>query len=307
MAAASGSRASASSRSSCRSNSFFSSIDRGLFKDPKIIIAGQWLQKRWEQRKTDTNNKQEFRLEGSSTPTGAARIVGYYHCDIGHVKDVDVWVNSSNTEFLMDSVYHRTLSSRIRALGARVSDDVIVEDVIQQALLRRLGVGKGTGVGIVLDTESGSLAKTHNVRRILHVASIKALIKADGYAKNISTAQDLEKCVIGTLKKCDELNDRWLSYDRRVHGAYTSILMPLFGAGVDRTAADLQPQNLSGLLIPAAVDYLRSHPASLIERVYFLAYTPIEVEICDSVLSRIPSLRRLRPAADAPAPIEVKA
>jgi nudix-type nucleoside diphosphatase (YffH/AdpP family) len=274
---------------------FFDQLDRAEFKDPKIIIAGQWLQKRWANRKTDSNDRQEFALRAQEAPSGRTRIVGYRVGDIGKVTDVDVWVNSSNTEFLMDSIYHRTLSSRIRTLGAKVSDDVMIDDTIQRALDRSLGVGKGTSIGTVLDTEPGSLAITHNVRRLFHVASIKARIEPGGYAKNITSASELETCVIRALEKCDKFNATKLSYRRWRRGAYRSILLPLFGAGVDRDAADLQIQNLCNLLIPAAVRYLEAHPDSLIEKIYFVAYTPLEVEICDSVMSRMEQLDRLRP------------
>lgn len=290
---------------------FFDQVDRAEFKDPKIIIAGQWLQKRWANRKTHASERQEFVLKDPKTPSGQARIVGYRVGDIGKVTDVDIWVNSSNTEFLMDSIYHRTLSSRIRTLGAKVSDDVMIDDTIQRALDRSLGVGKGTGIGTVLDTEPGSLATSHNVRRLLHVASIKARIEPGGYAKNITSASELETCVIRTLEKCDKFNSAALSFTRWRRGPYRSILLPLFGAGIDRDTADLQIQNLCNLLIPAAVRYLETHPDSLIEKIYFVAFTPLEVEICDSVMSRMEQLERLPPAdangSGATAPIAISA
>jgi len=282
---------------------FFDAIDHGTFKDPKTIIAGQWLAKRWGNRRTDSLNKQEF--EFVDEKTGKRRIIGYYIGDIGDVRDVDIWVNSSNSEFLMDSIYHRTLSSRIRTLGAQTSGDVMVDDTIQRALDRALGLGKGTGIGNVLDTESGALARTHNVRRLLHVASIKARIDAKGFARTVTSPNELVKCVVRSLEKCDELNTRTMGlWTRLRHGKYKSVLLPLFGAGIDRDSIEFGTQKICNSLIPAAIDYFRENPDSAVERVYFLAFTPVEVEVCDSVLSRITTLERLKSGgiAGSPAP-----
>ena len=277
---------------------FFESLDRGVFKDPKIIVAGQWLEKRWHNRRTDGNVKQEFELtEAGHKIRGrrrTPRIFGYHIGDIGKVTDVDVWVNSSNTEFLMDTVYHRTLSARIRTLGAKTSGGVLIDDTIQRVLERRLGVGKGIDIGNVLDTVPGSLGETHNVRCLLHVASIKARILPGGVVETDTTIPELEMCVMRTLEKCDKLNARWFSIGRWVR-PYRSVLLPLFGAGEDRNRSELKTQDICDALIPAVVRYFEEHPNSRVEKVYFLAYTPFEVEICDSVMSRTNGLHRVSP------------
>jgi ADP-ribose pyrophosphatase len=274
---------------------FFESLDRREFKDPKLIIAGHWLARhRGNRRSGPTREKQEFTLkqegDGYKPP---ARIIGYVVGDIGKVEGVEVWVNSCNTEFLLDSVHHKTLSARIRTLGARTSGDVIVEDTIQQALERRLGIGRGMKIGNVLDTEPGALS-SRGVRRLLHVASIQTRIAADGTAVTVTTLPDLEKCLIETLKACDGLSAWRLSFDRCWRGPYRSMLLPLFGAGVDRTRPELRPQSVCEALIPLTIKYLEDHPSSSIEKVYFLAYTPLEVEILDSVLARRKELDRVR-------------
>jgi ADP-ribose pyrophosphatase len=279
---------------------FLESLERAAFKDPKIIIAGQWLAKRWNTGKAD-GNKQEFEIRDDVDARGRrrpkARVVGYHVGDIGNVKDVDVWVNSSNTEFQMDTVYHGTLSARIRSLGAKRSGGQLVEDTIQRALERRLGMGKGIGLGNVLDTVPGALWDSNNVRCLLHVASVKAGVAPNGAVEIQTSIAYLTQCVLGALAKCDKLNARLLRLGRHFRGTYRSILLPLFGAGIDRTSSGLRTQRICEALVPAAISYLEKNPGSLIERVYFLAYTPIEVEICDSVLSRNSGLIRLKPAA----------
>ncbi len=290
---------------------FFEKIDRGAFHDAKIMIAGQWLAKRWGNRKSSEHIKQEFTLQTDLTakPGRHPRIVGYYTTDIGEVNNVDVWVNSSNAEFLMDTIYHQTLSARIRTLGGKRSGDVMVEDTIQELLSRRLGIGKGLDIGNVLETAPGELDREHNVRCLLHVASVKARIRPDGFAAHITSLADLQMCVVGVLSKCDELNSRMFSLNR-IRGPYRSIILPLFGAGVDRDPTVLKTKKICEALIPTAVKYLQEHPRSKIERVYFLAFTPSEIEICDSVLSRIADLKRIKinePDSEAEPPVTIDA
>lgn len=272
----------------------FEQVGRGAFKDAKIMIAGQWLEKRWKNRKAGTHTKQEFALRAGAgdRPGKPQRIVGYYTTDIGMVKDVDVWVNSSNSEFLMDTIYHKTLSARIRTLGGKRAGDVMVEDTIQELLSRRMGIGKGLDIGNVLETDPGHLRHDHKVRCLLHVASVKARIQPDGFANPVTSIPDLERCVVRVLAKCDELNARRFSFSR-MRGPYRSILLPLFGAGVDRDPNVLKTKKICEALIPAAVKYLQDHPQSKIEKVYFLAFKENEIEICDSVLARISDLSRI--------------
>jgi ADP-ribose pyrophosphatase len=271
---------------------FFESLDRRAFKDPKLIIAGHWLARRWANRRSGASSeRQEFELKQDVAGRQPSRVIGYVIGDIGKVEGVEVWVNSCNTEFLMDSVHHNTLSARIRTLGARSSGGVMTEDTIQRALDRRLGIGRGMKVGNILDTEPGALS-SRGVRRLLHVASIQTRIAADGTAVTVTTLPDLEKCLLETLKACDALNAKWLSVDRRWRGPYRSMLLPLFGAGVDRSKPELGPQRVCEALVPATIKYFEDHPRSLITKIYFLAYTPLEIEILDSVLSRRKELAR---------------
>lgn len=270
---------------------FMAAISRCDFSDAKIIIAGQWMMKKWENRGIASLPKHEFHLKATGK-RAKPPVLGYYRTDIGDVNDVDVWVNSSNAECLMDTVYHRTLSSRIRALGGKVSGDVLAEDVIQDALTRRLGIGKVLGVGNVIDTHPGNLRRRNNVRRLLHVSSVKSSINPDGSSKTLTSIPVLEQCVINALKKCDQLNKPLHRYGGLVP-PYRSILLPLFGGGIDRDASELKTKRICEALIPAAIKYLESHPNSLIERVYFLAYQPLEIEICDSIMSRHAALSRI--------------
>src|SRR5262249_13408292 len=191
--------------------------------------------------------------------------------------------------------------ARIRSLGAKRSGEDLVEDTIQRAVEYRLGMGKGFGIGNVLETTAGALQDRNNVRCLLHVASVRARMAPNGEVEVQTSIAHLEQCVIGALAKCDELNARMFNFRRCFLGPYRSILLPLFGAGIDKRSTGLKTQRICQALVPAAISYLERNPGSLIERVYFLAYTPVEVEICDSVLSRDKRLVRVRhPRAKRP-------
>ncbi|MCH9807189.1 MAG: NUDIX hydrolase [Alphaproteobacteria bacterium] len=274
---------------------FRAAISRCEFSDAKIIIAGQWLMKRWENRGANGRIKHEFNLMPTNE-NSKPRIIGYYSTDIGNVKDVDIWVNSSNAECLMDTAYHPSLSARIRTLGGRVSGDVLAEDVIQDALTRRLGIGKILDIGNVIDTQSGYLKRRNNVRRLLHVSSVKARIEPDGTARTVTSIPVLEQCVVNALQKCDQLNKQWYRLAGLVP-PYRSILLPLFGGGIDRDPSEFKTKRICETLIPAAVEHFKKQPDSLIERVYFLAYQPLEIENCNSVMSRLDPLSRVRAAS----------
>jgi ADP-ribose pyrophosphatase len=271
----------------------FESLDRRAYKDPKLIIAAYWLAKRWPNRRIGASrDRQEFKLrDGGDGGQPRSRTIGYVIGDVGNVMDIDVWVNSCNIEFDLDPMILGTLSGRIRTLGARHVGGVITEDTIQRALERRLAIGRGMRIGNVLDTEPGALS-SRGVRRLLHVASVETRILPDGTPVTPTELADLEKCLLETLKACDRLNDQWLSFDRRWRGPYRSMLLPLFGAGATRRKQELIAENVCESLVPLTIQYLREHPNSLIEKVYFLAYTPSEVEIIDSVLSRRQELER---------------
>jgi hypothetical protein len=114
-------------------------------------------------------------------------IVGYKTGPIDNISGASIWVNSENTDMLMDRVVGRSISSRIRLLGSNKDEDGnIIEDTIAEALREAVGRQGHVRIGSVIETESGSL-KTRGVERILHVATMQAQTSLGGgvaYGKN---------------------------------------------------------------------------------------------------------------------------
>ncbi|MDX2308893.1 MAG: NUDIX domain-containing protein [Hyphomicrobium sp.] len=265
------------------------------FKDPKVIIGGFWFQTNKLQTLSSPRDKnvllREFNvLDPNGRSTG--KIVGYFQGDIGQARDIDVWGNSENTYFLMDRMFGRTLSARIRTLGAvRDAWNDIADDTIQKALHRQLIAGRELATGHVIVTTSGALASPpYNVKKIIHAAAVKVREGKDGVGWLDTDVDILKECVQRTLCECEELNKAaglsinprsWFR-SRSSRTPYRSVLLPLYGAG-DDVGLGLRP--VCQALIATAVKHFTETADRSVEKVYFLAYTPLEQEICERIMT----------------------
>lgn len=206
------------------------------------------------------NKKETFMYDLRNVP---GKKVGIITGDIQNIKDIDIWVNSENTNMQMARHFERSISAIIRYLGAkkdvagRVTEDLIFED------LRKL-VGTGdVPPGIVIPTSSGELQNSHNVKRVFHAAAVLGQ-PGRGY----TPISDINECIRNAMERADspELAGEELH----------SILFPLMGTGTTRLSA----QGIANQLIDTAVAYLEENPESKIEHVYFLAYNEQDLEIC---------------------------
>ena len=189
--------------------------------------------------------------------------IGMITGDIQNVKEIDVWVNSENTNMQMARPFERSISATIRFMGAkkdragRVSDDLIANDL-------REAVGTyDVAPGTVIYTTSGELQRTNNVKKIFHAAAVTGQ-PGRGYMP----ITDINECIRNSL----ELIDSEDMADEEIH----SILFPLMGTGTTQLSA----QGIANLLIDTAVCYLEENPASKVEQVYFLAYNEQDLELC---------------------------
>lgn len=199
--------------------------------------------------------------------------------DIQNVKGVDVWVNSENTNMQMARFYDWSVSSVIRYLGAtrdvtghveRTEDDRIANE-LATIMKGKLSVPAGT----VIPTGPGELERSHGVKAVLHAAAVEGEVGA-GYRP----IENLPGCVTNALAMVD-------SPAFRARGL-KSIIFPLLGAGVG-------PQKLSDIvrgLFEAAVSYVDANPDTIFERICFLAWSDVELEVCLSALSSFPELGR---------------
>lgn len=199
--------------------------------------------------------------------------IGLITGDIRNIKDVDIWVNSENTNMEMARFYENSISGIIRYMGAR-KDSVgnVKEDPIADMLRHEVGNNIYVQPATVLVTGAGELENTNNVKRIFHAASVHGEV-GTGY----HPVRNIQQCVSNSLAKVDGLSR-----------SFSSILLPLFATGM----AEGDSESISSKLINEAVNYLQSSPDSRLKDVYFLTYTDEELEDCMEVLDKHPSLSK---------------
>jgi O-acetyl-ADP-ribose deacetylase (regulator of RNase III) len=199
--------------------------------------------------------------------------------DIRNVKVADIWVNSENTNMQMSRFYERSISAIIRYLGAK--KDVagyVIEDVIANELAEAMGNRLVVQPATVLPTGAGELQRTHNVKKIFHVASVHGEI-GFGYRP----INNLEYCVTSALKTADSEEFKSLGLK--------SILFPLMGAGT----AKGNLKEIAERLIHAAISYMETTEDSAIDYVYFLTWTDIELDTCKEMLEGSDKLAKSKP------------
>ena len=175
----------------------FERLTKGQIEDPKLVIAAYWLQDRVKEPLGPSTMKFQITKK-------PGLIVGYKTGAIDNVTGVDVWVNSENTDMTMDRFIGRSVSARIRFLGANKNDRTIVRDTIQEALHQKTG-GSYVRIGTVLMTDLGMLSGSNDVERIFHVATVEGR-PGSGIA---GKREDLPLCVTEVLKKVDEENTKF--------------------------------------------------------------------------------------------------
>lgn len=250
----------------------FERLLSGTIDDPKLLIAAYWLKEHLRgaaptRQGPLSTTTTKYRLKGKSD-----LIVGYKTGPILKINDVDVWVNSENTDMTMDRYIGRTISSNIRYGGAeKDDDDNIIEDRIADALRQRLGRRGYVKIGTVIETESGALRIDNNVHRILHIATVRSAGPGGGVVADLA---DLPRCVDKVLGYAHRRNQK-LFRRRDRH-----ILVPMLGTG----DGGLSVEQVAPLLVSAAVDFLRLNPDTTLKEVYFLAFSARHKEACETAL-----------------------
>jgi O-acetyl-ADP-ribose deacetylase (regulator of RNase III) len=187
--------------------------------------------------------------------------------DIRHVKGIDVWVNSENTNMQMARHDDRSISSVIRYYGASRKGGRVVEDVIANELMSAVGENANIPPGEVIATGSGALERTHGVKRIFHAAAVVGQV-----GKGYTPIADVAMCVRNALELADssEFDDVGLK----------TMLFPLMGTGTGRGAVEEKARELIG----AAISHMTQTPPCRIDRAYFLVLSEKHLEACQRVL-----------------------
>lgn len=192
--------------------------------------------------------------------------------DIQEHRNIDVWVNSENTNMQMARFFDRGMSALIRYLGARKDEHQnIVEDTIAIELAAIMKGRDSVAPGTVFSTSSGDLASSHGVKRIFHAASVVGTPGA-GYLP----ISDVDKCVTTCLRLAD-------SPAMRPHELRT-IAFPLMGTG----AGGGDVRKTAERLIQAALSYLHINETSVVDTVFVLAWNERDLDACVDVLEAAP-------------------
>jgi O-acetyl-ADP-ribose deacetylase (regulator of RNase III) len=198
--------------------------------------------------------------------------------DIRLRTNIDVWVNSENTNLQMARYYEKSLSAIIRYEGALKDENgEIVHDAIAEELAKAKGNKEFVTPGAVYVTGSGALGKSHGVKRIFHVATVFG-VPGSGY----QAMQDVEKCVGNALRKMDD--ERYSC--ENLH----SIVFPMMGTG----AGGGPVEEIAPRLLWAAISYLSENKASRVQTVYFSAWNQRDLEACSAALKSLPGVKPLK-------------
>jgi ADP-ribose pyrophosphatase len=271
-------------------NQLLDRLAKGLIDDPKLAIAAYWLKDNLARFDSLEPSTVRYAIKGKP-----GLIIGYKTGDIKSVGDVDIWVNSENTNMMMDRIFGTSISAKIRALGANKDDnDNIIDDTIQESLRGLLGDSAHVRIGTVLVTESGLLRLApYRVRRLFHVASGEG-----GLGAGVRTDPDkLKECVARVLVKADQENNRlwrqlWnmlcLRFEkipllRFRRNSFDSILIPMIGAGDGGVPIETVAKNI----IPAAVEYFEETQNPTLKEIYFLAFKLRDKCACDRIFDRL--------------------
>lgn len=194
--------------------------------------------------------------------------IGFVTGDRADIKVGDIWVNSENTDMLMDRYYGQSTSATIRFLGARKHNVTgrVVEDTIGEEIAR---VVKGERVeeAHVVTTGPGQLAR-NGVKWIFHVASVVGHPR-EGYRP------------IPRVERCVTCVFRHAAQPEFEADPPTSILFPIFGTGPG--GGDLQEH--TQLCVDAAVEALEAGIVPLVTRAWFAVWDDVMMEACEAAVA----------------------
>jgi O-acetyl-ADP-ribose deacetylase (regulator of RNase III) len=184
---------------------------------------------------------------------------------IRNVRIADVWVNSENTDMHMARHNEFSVSGIIRYWGS-VRDQYghVLQDLVADELEANTGPHRLVAPGTAVVTGPGALAGSHQVRHIIHVASVQGEPGA-GYRQ----VRSLDWCVTNVLRCAEELAP---------HLPRGSVLFPLLGTGV----AGAEIGHTAGMMIAAAVDYVRVRQDTRLRRIVFLGYNRGEYQAIEA-------------------------
>jgi O-acetyl-ADP-ribose deacetylase (regulator of RNase III) len=242
-------------------------VKNGLEKQSVDSLVHEYLDNlKVERKPKKITTKERTLYQIAKVP---AKEIGMITGDIQNIKEIDVWVNSENTNMQMARHFDRSISATIRYLGAkkdragRVTNDFIADE------LREAAGGSDVPAGIVIHTGSGELLKSHNVKKIFHAAAVAGQV-GRGYMPIAEVAE----CIRNSLKLIDS--------EEMSNESIQSILFPLMGTGTTQ----LDAEEVANQLIDAAISYLEENPQTKIQKIFFLAYNEDDLNLCRHIFDQ---------------------
>jgi O-acetyl-ADP-ribose deacetylase (regulator of RNase III) len=206
----------------------------------------------------------------------AGCVIGVRDGRIMRVRDVDIWVNSENTEMEMARFNEFSVSGIIRYHGShRDAAGHVVSDVIAEELARAVGGSRPVAPGSAFVTGAGALAGTNAVRWIIHVAAVHGEPGA-GFRQ----IRHVGMCVANALACAERL--------AAVDPPTRTILFPMLGAGVAGASLTTTAVELVG----AAADHIAATPSTRLSGIYLLGFTEQERVALAGALAAHPTLRQ---------------
>jgi O-acetyl-ADP-ribose deacetylase (regulator of RNase III) len=195
--------------------------------------------------------------------------------DLQNIKHMaDIWVSSENTNMQMSRHFERSVSGVIRFYGAKKNRaGRIVEDTIAKELAEVVGENAYVDPATIVATGPGKLGETHGVKQIFHAAAVVGEVGV-GY----TPIGGIDRCISNALQEADK--DEYAPLQLR------SILFPLIGTGTGRGSLEKTAPSL----IKAAIAYLNANRNSRVEKVYFVAWSDKELDVCQTALQEAPEV-----------------
>jgi ADP-ribose pyrophosphatase len=256
----------------------FERLRQAGIDDPKLIIAAHHLKERirFDPKKREVLNPGTVRF---AMKANRQLKVGIKTGEILEVQDVDVWVNSENTDMMMDRIIDKSISANIRYGGAEKDrKGAVLVDTIANDLRRKLNGRVYVSIGSVLETEPGALA-SQGVKRIIHVAAVDGAGPGKGVRAD---PEAISNCLSKALEYVHTRNSRW----RLIPSPDRSILVPLLGTG----EGGLTVGQVAPSLVDAAVRFLDGNLHTALREIYLLAYVKPDKDACMKALLERPEL-----------------
>jgi hypothetical protein len=254
--------------------------DYGMELDPNLVafISASLNAEERRARQKDALSSETFKFALKANPR---LVIGLKTGDILKIEGIDTWVCSENTDMMMDRVTDQSTTASIRYGGAEKDRDGSIRvDTIALDLRRKLRGRVYVRLGTVLETVSGALRATNDVRRLIHVAALDGIGPGRGYR---ALEEGIYHYFDAVLQHVETRNSGFMWFSSPIR----SLLVPLLGVDGGLTAAAVAPK-----LVDAAIKFFENSRRNTLEEIYLLAVWNADKDACMNALENRTELKR---------------